>query len=155
VGNERACPLCGEPVTLGGHRIVEDGAILAVVADPPGTFYPHLRDRHPAEYAEAAAHRERLNRALGARMGASPRKVDGTLLLPGQLVTDIAEPPAARPLPAWEAVSPTVHRHGVAGPAWWEHSHLGGGEPHAHDPETGFQVPVGGGLWPHEEEAGG
>lgn len=80
------CPLCGTPVTLGDHRIIEDGAALLVVADPPGTFWPHLRDLHPAEFAEAVSHRERLNDTLGAQMGAMPRNVDGTLLPPGRRV---------------------------------------------------------------------
>lgn len=88
------CPLCGTPVTLGEHRVVEDGAALLVVVDPPGTFWPHVRDRHPAWFAEAVAHRERLNSVLGAQMGASPRNVDGTLLPPGRPVGVLGDPPS-------------------------------------------------------------
>ena len=43
-----------------------------------------------------------------------------------------------------------THKHGTSEPAWVQHSHLGGGFPHGHDPETGFQVPLHGGKWPHE-----
>lgn len=47
--------------------------------------------------------------------------------------------------PAYVLVSAAgTHRHGVDGPAWVEHDHLGGGAPHRHDSETGGQVPVPG-----------
>lgn len=35
-----------------------------------------------------------------------------------------------------------THRHATAEPGTVEHSHLGGGVPHDHDPETGFQVKI-------------
>ena len=37
-----------------------------------------------------------------------------------------------------------THLHGTSEPGWLEHSHLDGGVPHEHDPETGFQVPLSG-----------
>lgn len=89
----RPCPLCGAAVTLGGYRAVENGAVLMVVVDPPGTFWPHLRDLHPAEYAEAVSRQARLNRVLGAQLGAAPRNVDGTLLRPGRVVGDLGDAP--------------------------------------------------------------
>lgn len=36
-------------------------------------------------------------------------------------------------------VNGMTHRHATAEPV--EHNHLGGGVPHDHDPETGFQIP--------------
>jgi hypothetical protein len=47
------------------------------------------------------------------------------------------------PLPAYVYLHGHWHRHGIAGPAWREHSHFGAGIPHRHDPDTGFQVPLG------------
>lgn len=85
----RPCPICGELVSLGGHRTIETGAALVVVVDPPDTFHPHLRDAHPAEFAEAAERRAKLNATLGQMMGAMPRKVDGTFLRAGEDVGDI------------------------------------------------------------------
>ena len=38
-------------------------------------------------------------------------------------------------------VSGMTHRHATAEPGTVEHNHLGGGVPHDHDPETGFQIP--------------
>lgn len=84
------CALCREPVTLGEHRIVNDGTIVMAVVDPPGTFWPHLRDAHPGAFAEAVERRERLNATLAAIIGAMPRKVDGTFLRPGEAVGDVA-----------------------------------------------------------------
>lgn len=43
-------------------------------------------------------------------------------------------------LPPWLPFDGTRHRHGLADLSWTEHDHLGGGAPHTHDPETGFQV---------------
>ena len=46
------------------------------------------------------------------------------------------------PLPPWLPRGGHAHRHGTAEPGWVEHSHLGGGAPHRHDPDTSAQVPV-------------
>jgi hypothetical protein len=48
-----------------------------------------------------------------------------------------------------------THLHGTDGSDWLEHSHMGGGIPHEHDPETGFQVPLGAGLTPAGLDTGG
>lgn len=37
-------------------------------------------------------------------------------------------------------VNGMTHRHATAEPGTVEHNHLGGGVPHDHDPETGFQM---------------
>lgn len=64
------------------------------------------------------------------------------------------DPPTA-PQPAadgrvWQIITGHRHRHWAGAapllgpvPGWVEHSHLAGGTPHRHDPESGVQIPVG------------
>lgn len=42
----------------------------------------------------------------------------------------------------WMPVAHLTHRHATAEPGTVEHNHVGGSEPHDHDPETGFQIPA-------------
>lgn len=68
--------------------------------------------------------------------------------LPVEAVVTAPQPGALDPVP-WHIVSGHRHRHaertadgsGLTG--WREHDHLGGGQPHRHDPQTGAQIPVG------------
>lgn len=43
-------------------------------------------------------------------------------------------------LPLYVPVSGFLHRHGMQDKGWREHSHLGGGAPHKHAPDTDGQV---------------
>ncbi len=42
---------------------------------------------------------------------------------------------------AYVPVAGLTHRHSE-GNGWLEHNHLAGGDPHQHDPDTGFQIPA-------------
>lgn len=57
-------------------------------------------------------------------------------------------------LPGYVPLGGSVHKHLAAGPGWVQHEHATGSVAHDHDPDTGFQVPPGGGLWPHEQPGG-
>jgi hypothetical protein len=60
-----------------------------VTVGNPGTMYTHLRDAHPERWAEAL----QAQRVVNAYIDPVPRKIDGTLLRPGEDVGDIAERP--------------------------------------------------------------
>jgi hypothetical protein len=60
----------------------------ATVGDP-GTMYTHLRDAHPERWTEAL----QAQRVVNAYIDPVPRKIDGTLLRPGEDVGDISERP--------------------------------------------------------------
>jgi hypothetical protein len=81
------CPVCGAPVEVPETEALDSGRRVTV--GDPGTIYTHLRDAHPEKWAELL----QLQRAVNARIDPVPRKVDGTLLRPGEDVGDIAERP--------------------------------------------------------------
>jgi hypothetical protein len=91
-GDVVACPVCGQQgLTLPTSERYEDELVIAMVQTSVGTWFPHVRDEHPEEWAQACASRASLNRVLGERMGALPRNVAGTFLHAGQAVGDLGD----------------------------------------------------------------
>lgn len=87
------CPLCRAEVTLPVTAELDESAtafsVIAHVVADQGTFFAHIRDEHPEEWVQACVRRRRSNAAIGGSLGAMPRKVGGSLLLPGENVGDI------------------------------------------------------------------
>ena len=67
---------------------LETDMAFAVVVTDPGTYWQHVRDQHPADFAEVCEMRRRMN--ANPNVGILDRKVDGTILERGEDVADIA-----------------------------------------------------------------
>lgn len=87
VTNTAKCPLCEAPIELPVTETTDWGRTVTI--GDPGTIYSHLREAHPDRWAEAL----QAQRVVNAYIDPVPRKIDGTLLLPGEDVGDIAERP--------------------------------------------------------------
>jgi hypothetical protein len=81
--NTAKCPLCGAPIEVPWAIDVERDTHVI----DPGNLYIHLREAHPERWAEVC----QAQRAVNALIDPVPRKIDGTLLLPGEDVGDILE----------------------------------------------------------------
>jgi hypothetical protein len=65
--------------------MVEEATALVVVMTDLGTWWPHMRDTHPAQFAEACERRRRAN----ATVAYMPRNVLGAFLQAGKDVGDL------------------------------------------------------------------
>lgn len=81
------CALCDAPIEVSVTERLDSGRVVTV--GDPGTIYTHLRDAHPERWTEAL----QAQRVVNAYIDPVPRKIDGTLLRPGEDVGDIAERP--------------------------------------------------------------
>jgi hypothetical protein len=70
-------------------EIRDGGDVLYAVITDGGTFYPHLRDAHPAHWAEACDRARQANRTVRQFIGGHPRKVNGAFMVSGEDVGDI------------------------------------------------------------------
>jgi hypothetical protein len=79
------CALCDAPIEVPETETTDWGRSVRV--GDPGTLYTHLREAHPDRWAEIC----QAQRAVNALIDPVPRKIDGTLLLPGEDVGDLLE----------------------------------------------------------------
>jgi hypothetical protein len=84
-GEEWPCPICGEACTQPAWQMRDEGTVTAVVMTDLGTWWPHLRDTHPAAFAEACERRRRAN----ATVAYMPRNIAGAFLHAGKDVGDL------------------------------------------------------------------
>jgi hypothetical protein len=78
------CAFCDAPIEVPVTERPDSGRVVTV--GDPGTIYAHLRDAHPERWTEAL----QAQRVVNAYIDPVPRKIDGTLLRPGEDVGDIA-----------------------------------------------------------------
>jgi hypothetical protein len=72
------------------NREFDGGMVFAVVVTHPGTFHAHVRDAHPEQWARSCEMTRRMN--ANPYIGILPRKVNGTIMRPGEDVGDCREP---------------------------------------------------------------
>lgn len=87
-GRRVKCPLCDAELEWATTETRQDEFASYVVVTDPGTAWVHIRDEHPERWAEMREARRKMN--ANPFIGCMPRKVDGTFLLAGEDVCDIA-----------------------------------------------------------------